>query len=100
VLGNVVISLHRILHQPGVRNIQKAPNVKLPTWSELQLLDPSGAYMLNATVRIDDFKDSAVLEAGVNELKRFQTQMKGCVALGLPDRLSLDTRVKYKPAPR
>ena len=94
MLGNVVISLHRILHQPGVRKVQKAPSAKLPAWSELQLLDPSGAYMLSATVRIEDFKDSVVLEAGVNELKRFQTQMKGCVTLGLPDRLSLDTRVK------
>jgi len=53
--------------------------------------------VLDATVRIEDFNDAAVLEAGVNELKRFQTQMKGCVNLSLPDRLALDTRVKYKP---
>jgi mediator of RNA polymerase II transcription subunit 18 len=55
--------------------------------------------MLNATVRVEDFKDAAVLEAGVAELKRFQTQMTGCVTLGLPDRLALDTRVKYKAPP-
>jgi mediator of RNA polymerase II transcription subunit 18 len=99
VHGNVIIFLHRILHEPGARSIQKAPKVTLPTWSALQLLDPSGAYILNATVQIEDFNNAAVLEAGVNELKRFQTQMKGCVNLFLPDRLSQDPRVKYKPPP-
>lgn len=97
VHGNVVIYLHRILHEPGIRNVQTAPKVKLPSFASLQLLDPSGVFTLDATVRIEDFKDAAVLEAGVNELKRFQTQMKGCVNLDLPDRLALDTRVKYKP---
>lgn len=48
-------------------------------------------------MRIQDFKDAAVLESGVDELKRFQTQMRGCVELALPDRLTMDTRVKYKP---
>ncbi|EUC31392.1 hypothetical protein COCVIDRAFT_31075 [Bipolaris victoriae FI3] len=99
VHGNVVIFMHRILHEPGARSIQKAPKVTLPTWTGLHLLDPSGAYVLNATVQIEDFNNAAVLEAGVNELKRFQTQMKGCVNLFLPDRLSQDPRVKYKPPP-
>ncbi|EDU47170.1 rna polymerase ii mediator complex subunit protein [Pyrenophora tritici-repentis] len=95
--GNVIISLWRILHEPELRNVQTAPKTTLPIWTGLKLLDPSGAYVLDATVRIEDFNDAAVLEAGVNELKRFQTQMKGCVNLSLPDRLALDTRVKYKP---
>ncbi|KNG52298.1 rna polymerase ii mediator complex subunit [Stemphylium lycopersici] len=99
VHGNVVIFLHRILHEPGVRNIQKAPKTTLPTFTGLKLLDPSGAYVLDATVQIEDFNNAAVLEAGVNELKRFQTQMKGCVNLVLPDRLAQDSRVKYKPPP-
>ncbi|KAL1797382.1 hypothetical protein ACET3X_003988 [Alternaria dauci] len=96
VHGNVVVFLYRILHEPGIRNVQKAPKATLPTWKELKLLDPSGAYTLQATVRIEDFNNAAVLEAGVNELKAFQTQMKGCVNLALPDRLALDPRVKYK----
>ncbi|CAG5182151.1 uncharacterized protein ALTATR162_LOCUS10017 [Alternaria atra] len=96
VHGNVVIFLYRILHEPGVRNVQKAPKATLPTWKGLKLLDPSGVYTLQATVRIEDFNNAAVLETGVTELKRFQTQMKGCVNLALPDRLALDPRVKYK----
>lgn len=50
-------------------------------------------------MRVQDFKDASVLEAGVHELKAFQTSMKGCVELSLPDRLTMDTRVKYKLAP-
>ncbi|KAF2127311.1 hypothetical protein P153DRAFT_344843 [Dothidotthia symphoricarpi CBS 119687] len=97
VHGNVVISLHRVLHEPGVRNLQQAPKTTLPPFAALDLLDPSGAYVLEAKVRVQDFNNATVLESGVNELKRFQTQMKGCVELSIPDRLSLDTRVRYKP---
>lgn len=96
VHGNVVILLHRVLHEPGVRSVQEAPKVNLPSFAGLDLLDPSGAYILEAKVRVQDFNNGTVLEGAVSELKKFQTQMKGCVELALPDRLSLDTRVKYK----
>lgn len=94
--GNVIILLHRVLHEPGVRNVEEAPKINLPSFAGLELLDPSGAYMLEAKVRVQDFNNASVLESGVNELKKFQNQMKGCVELVLPDRLGLDTRVKYK----
>jgi mediator of RNA polymerase II transcription subunit 18 len=51
----------------------------------LQLLDSSGTYILEAKVRVQDFKDASVLES-----------MRGCVELSLPDRIAMDTRVKYK----
>lgn len=97
VHGNVIIFLHRVLHEPGVRNLQDSPKTHLPPFASLQLLDQSGAYILEAKVRVQDLREPSVLETGVNELKAFQSQMKGCVELSLPDRLSLDTRVKYKP---
>jgi len=96
---NVVIFLHRVLHEPGVRSLEAAPNEDLPSFTALQPLDPSGAYILEAKIRVEGFNNPAVLEAGVQELMRFQAQMKGCVELAVPDRLSLDTRVKYKPKP-
>ncbi|KAF1928601.1 uncharacterized protein M421DRAFT_62223 [Didymella exigua CBS 183.55] len=99
VHGNVVIFLHRILHEPAVRNLQTRPKVNPPAFDALQLLDQSGTYVLEAKVRVQDFKDASVLELGVNELKAFQTSMGGCVELSLPDRLTMDTRVKYKLAP-
>ncbi|KAH3970119.1 mediator of RNA polymerase II transcription subunit 18 [Parastagonospora nodorum] len=97
VHGNVIIFLHRVLHEPGVRSLEVAPKTQLPDFAALQLLDMSGAYILEVKLRVQDFKDAATLESGVNELKGFQKQMAGCVELSLPDRLSLDTRVKYKP---
>lgn len=97
IRGNVVIFLHRVLHQPGVRNLQEAPKAKLPSFASLQLLDSSGAYILEAKVRVQDGRDSNLLDAGANELQAFQKEMKGCVELSVPDRLSLDTRVRYKP---
>ncbi|KAF2625611.1 hypothetical protein BU25DRAFT_345612 [Macroventuria anomochaeta] len=99
VHGNVVIFLHRILHEPGVRNLQTEPKVNPPAFEALQLLDQSGTYILEAKVRVQDFKDASVLESGVNELKGFQISMRGCVELSLPDRLTMDTRVKYTPPP-
>jgi mediator of RNA polymerase II transcription subunit 18 len=97
IYNNVVVFLHRVLHEPGVRSVETAPKTALPSFAALELLDPSGAYIFEAKVRIQDFKDATTLESGVNELREFQQQMKGCVELSLPDRLSLDTRVKYKP---
>jgi mediator of RNA polymerase II transcription subunit 18 len=81
-----------------VRNLEQAPKTNLPAFSALQLFDMSGAYILEAKVRVQDFKDASVLESGVNELKDFQKQMTGCVELSLPDRLALDPRVKYNAA--
>lgn len=97
VHGNVVMFLHRILHEPGVRSLEKAPKVHPPALAALQPFDPSGAYILEAKVRVLDFNNQAVLEEAVTELKDFQKQMKGCVELDIPDRLSLDTRVRYRP---
>lgn len=91
--------LHRLLHEPGVRSLETAPRVNPPVFPALQPFDPSGAYILEAKVRVQEYNNQTVLERGVNELKAFQTQMRGCVDLDLPDRLSLDTRVKYKPPP-
>ncbi|KAF2692286.1 hypothetical protein K458DRAFT_286095 [Lentithecium fluviatile CBS 122367] len=95
VHGNVVIFLYRLLHEPGVRSLETAPKVDLPAFSALQPFDPSGAYMLEAKVRVQDLNTPAVLENGVGQLKAFRQQMKGCVELELPDRLAMDTRVKY-----
>ncbi|KAH8730049.1 mediator complex, subunit Med18 [Phaeosphaeriaceae sp. PMI808] len=97
VHGNVIIFLHRVLHEPAVRGLLEAPKIDISPFASLSLLDQSGTYILEAKVRVQDFKDAAALEIGVNELKEFQKQMKGCVELALADRLALDPRVKYKP---
>ena len=86
-----------MLHEPGVRSLETAPKDNLPAFPVLQPLDASGAYILEAKIRVHDLNNLSVLDEGVDELKEFQTQMKGCVELTVPERLSLDTRVKYRP---
>lgn len=81
-----------------MRSLETAPKVQLPAFTALKPLDPSEAYILEAKVRVQDFNQTAVLENAVREIAAFQEQMKGCVELALPDRLALDTRVKWKPA--
>jgi mediator of RNA polymerase II transcription subunit 18 len=99
VHGDVVIFLHRPLHEPGVRSLETSPKVDLPAFAALKPFDPSGAYVLEAKVRVQDFNNPAVVENGVGQLKALQQQMEGCVKLDLPDRLAMDMRVKYKPPP-
>ncbi|KAF2737367.1 hypothetical protein EJ04DRAFT_542036 [Polyplosphaeria fusca] len=93
---NVVILLHRVLCEPHVPSPEPSPKVTMPTFNALQPREPSGAYILETKIRVQDLNNPNVLDAGVDELKRFKTQMKGCVELSCPDRLQLDTRVKYK----
>jgi mediator of RNA polymerase II transcription subunit 18 len=97
VYDNVVIFLHRILHEPGVRSLETAPKGALPKFEDLKPFDPSGAYIIEAKIRVQDINNTAVSDAGVEELNRLKNQMKGCVELSAPERLLLETRVKYKP---
>ncbi|KAF2184428.1 hypothetical protein K469DRAFT_709167 [Zopfia rhizophila CBS 207.26] len=94
---NIVILLHRVLQELGVRPLETPPKPILPAFAALQPLDPSGGYILQAMIRVLDLNNPTILDAGVEELKRFKAQIKGCVELDVPDRLLLDTRVKYKP---
>jgi mediator of RNA polymerase II transcription subunit 18 len=97
VHGNVVITLYRMLLDPTCPRPGEAPKTNLPAFLDLKLFNESGDYELEAMVRVQDFHDAAVLESGVKELLAFKKQMMGCVELYLPNRLALDTRVKYKP---
>ncbi|KAF2002644.1 hypothetical protein P154DRAFT_488080 [Amniculicola lignicola CBS 123094] len=99
VLGSVILFLHRVLQEPGVRVIETTPKSALPAFAALEPLDPSGQYLLEAKIRVSDLNTPAVVEGGIEELKKFKQSMVGCVELFVPDRLQLDTRVKYKPKP-
>ena len=68
-----------------------APNLPL---SDLRPVDPSGSYLFEACVRVEDGRDSKLTEQAINELLAFKRQLEGAVDLRVPDRLALDTRVK------
>lgn len=92
VHGNVVITLYRLLRltdQP-----QNTPSTVLPPLESLLPLDPSGALVLEARVRIDDRTKPTLVSAASEELISFRDLLKGSVEMKVPERLALDTRVK------
>jgi mediator of RNA polymerase II transcription subunit 18, fungi type len=96
---NVVLYLHQILHEPGVRSLETSPKPVPPAFDQLKPLDPSGAYILEAKIRVQDLNNTVVSEKAVAEMNKFRASMKGCVEMSAPERLWLDTRVKHKPKP-
>ena len=91
---NVVMLLHRIRRMPAVTQPPEAPLAALPSLDELKLLDDSGSYILQASVRVQDASKPDVMSRALEELEKFRGLMKGVVDMRVPDRLSMDTRVK------
>ena len=97
----VVISLYRCLLLPTGSEMQDGMAVAATTehltpssLKGLDLLDPSGAFLLEATVRVEDRTKTALVQAATEALGRFRNEMRGSVDMRVPERLSLDTRVK------
>lgn len=61
---------------------------------QARLLDPSGTYILQASVRVQDGSKVEIMTKGVNELLGLKETLKGVVELEIGDRLALDTRVR------
>ena len=70
------------------------PLESLPPLSTLKPLDPSGSYILQASIRIADGTKPDTMTVGINELKAFKDTMRGVVDMVVGERLALDTRVK------
>jgi mediator of RNA polymerase II transcription subunit 18 len=94
VSGNVVIRIFRVLlttqQLPANKILEGSP---LPV-SELNVLDPSGTYVVEVSVRMEDRKNTKIAEQAVAELRVFKQSVEGAIDLRVPDRLALDTRVK------
>ncbi len=92
VHNNVILSLHRLLRFPP--SDEGRPRSELISLDSLGLLDDSGAYMLQASIRLHDGGNPEIIALGVKELNALKAELKGVVELKLVDRLSLDTRAK------
>ena len=95
VSSNVVIRIFRVLlpaqqQLPADKILEGPP---LPV-SELSILDPSGTYVVEVSVRMEDRKNTKIAEQAVAELRVFKQSVEGVIDLRVPDRLALDTRVK------
>ena len=62
--------------------------------SQSRLLDLSGTYILQASVRVQDGLKVETMTKGANELLSLKEILKGVVELEISDRLALDTRVR------
>ena len=58
------------------------------------LLDPSGAYIVQAAMRVQDGSKVETMTKGVNELLSLKEMLNGVVEMVMGDRLALDTRVR------
>ena len=95
VSGNVVIRIFRILlstsQQLPADKILDGPPLPI---SSLGVLDPSGTYLVEVSVRMEDRKNTKIAQQAVAELQGFKQSVEGVIDLRVPDRLALDTRVK------
>lgn len=65
-----------------------------PSPKDQKLVDISGSWIIEASLRVEDASNSTLTEKAKQELLAFQETMDGAVDLIAPDRLALDTRVK------
>lgn len=94
MLANIELTLYRILQDPDVHLSQTAPKNVLPTLDHLKLFDPSGSYLVEAKLRVEDINIEPLAKQCCQEMNEFREMMKGCVNLEAPDRLALDYRLK------
>ncbi|PGH07833.1 hypothetical protein GX51_01543 [Blastomyces parvus] len=98
VLDDTVLFLHRVLTFPpsddggGLKT--PAPTEYLPPLDKMVPLDTSGAYVLQASITVQDSGNPDLLKANSQRLLGLKEHLKSVVKLEPEDRLSLDTRVK------
>ncbi|KAI9829082.1 MAG: Mediator of RNA polymerase II transcription subunit 18 [Thelocarpon impressellum] len=92
--NNVILLLHRVLQFPPSDGGEQGARQKLPPFESLVPLDPSGTYILQASIRVHDGSKPESMTLGINELKGLKDVMRGVVDLEVGDRLALDTRFR------
>lgn len=79
---------------PRVANVHDAADVsQLPQSSELQLLDPSGGWMLQAAIDLADGNVQELKDRAARQLLGWRDTLRQAVSLAPADRLALDTRI-------
>jgi mediator of RNA polymerase II transcription subunit 18 len=86
VLGDVVVKIFHICVLPD------KPESEMEDES-LQLLDPSGKWMVKAYVNVQQLTDLKGLSNANSQLEKLQNELASLVTLRVPDRLAFDTRI-------
>lgn len=71
----------------------------LPPLADMQLLDPSGSYILVASLDIAESNNQELRDRGIRQLLALKDTLKQGVTLAPADRLSLDTRIVVSSRP-
>ena len=90
---NTSLLLYRVFVPPSPSSQDALKNIFGEEEELGQLLDASGGYMLQATIRVQDGSKVELVNRGVSELQKLKETLKGVVELEPPERLALDTRV-------
>ncbi|KAK2749643.1 hypothetical protein FQN57_005865 [Myotisia sp. PD_48] len=94
ILDEIVLFVHRVLNFPPDEKPPVAPRTYLPPLDKMTLLDPTGSYVLQACLTIQDSSSPDLLKAASQRVLALKEQLKSSVKLEPADRLSLDTRVR------
>lgn len=102
--NNIILLLYRLLRPPkegmdgfntsagGTENESMLNS--MPDHGSWAPFDPSGSYILQASIRVQDGSKPESITLGITELQAFKEMMKGVVDLEVGDRLAMDTRVR------
>lgn len=92
IQGHVVFKVVRLLlpKAPQESPFEATP----PTAEQLKLLDPSGSYLIEASVKVEDRTNNKLTELASKELLDLEKMLQGSIELYAPDRLTLETRIK------
>ncbi|GAM87229.1 hypothetical protein ANO11243_052510 [Dothideomycetidae sp. 11243] len=95
VHNDVVLRLRRVLcFKPTPDGTAGLDQDALPPLDDFVLLDSSGAWMLEAMVRIEDRGKPALVRAASEQLLGLRAELRGAIELRVPERLAMDTRIK------
>lgn len=94
VNNNVVVRIFNVLSVPEGTGALEPLDAPTPTLEDCWPVDPSGTYLFEASIRVEDGNNSKLTGQATHELLAFKEQLEGAVDLRVPDRLALDTRVK------
>jgi mediator of RNA polymerase II transcription subunit 18 len=64
------------MRSPASGEAHSSPPKGFPKFESLMPLDPSGAYVLQASIRIQDGSKPESISVGINELKVFKEMMR------------------------
>jgi mediator of RNA polymerase II transcription subunit 18, fungi type len=98
--GNIDIRLFRTFPIPAPASATTSADPKsiVPSApkdsASLASLDPSGAYLLQVSVRVRDGSKPEMMSRGMAELTALKDLLKGVIDLEPNDRVGLDTRVR------